>query len=93
MTTPAGVIAIFTSPEGDVIASESDFEQSSHAGFRLIEAQRMRANRALDWAVIRAYCSERIQPAISDHYAHEIVRNLERKGWKRTIIPVGHPTV
>lgn len=88
--TAVGVLAIFTDPEGDVVASVSDFDRSGYGGFTLEEAQKLRATRALNDAVIRAYCSERILTCITDGGADQIVRAMERNGWRRTVLPIGH---
>ncbi len=93
MSKVQGVVAIFTDENGHVIASVNDFDRSGYGGCKLVEAQRMRAERMLAYAVVNAYCSPRLVRAIEDYQAQHIVRRLiTDHGCKRTIVEIGYGT-
>jgi hypothetical protein len=86
-----GIVAILTDPKGRVVASVSDFTHDGYGGFSLQEAQEHRVKRHLAFAVIRAYCSDFIIPAIEPYDCEQIVARLTRQhGFTRTLIPIGH---
>ena len=89
---PRGVVAVFTDKLGRVVASVSDFESSGYGGFTLRQAQEMRAERQLAYAVVRAYCSEMILEGFETYDCEQILRRLVHKGARVTLIPVGHPS-
>lgn len=76
---PKGVTAIFSAPDGRVIAHASDFSESRNGGLTLREAQEMRAKRALYSAAVRAMCNADMASAIREHQAEEIVQAMCRK--------------
>jgi hypothetical protein len=69
---PCGVIAIVTNPHGDVIATAADFERSGYGGFKLWEAQKIRARDAVRRETIRRYSSPTLSDAL-DGYAIDVV--------------------
>ena len=84
-----GVVAIYTSKEGAVIASVSDFDRSGYGGFSLLEGQTMRAKRALSHAVIHAYCSEVLSRVMETYDCERLLDRMVRDGAHITIVPVG----
>jgi len=88
---PQGVIAIMTTPEGHVIATAADFDRQSYGGFKLWEAQRMRAKKQAIYATIRAYCSDAIVEAIDSYLSEQIGEALRRKGHTLTLRAIGYP--
>lgn len=86
---PVGVLAIMTSPDGQVIATASDFERQAPGGYKLWEAQRYRARQQVMWATVRAYCSDAIVDAITDYLSTQIAEALCRKGHRITIKAIG----
>jgi len=86
---PAGVVAIYTDPDGIVIESVADFDRSGYGGFTLLQGQEMRARRELAYAVMRAYCSDRVWDALKDR-ATDMLSRLERGGGMVTLISIGH---
>jgi hypothetical protein len=66
-----------------VIATADDFNRSGMGGCKLWEAQRMRAERAVTFAVVRAYCSRTVSDAINDYLAEQIWRALRDTGKHR----------
>lgn len=69
---PQGVIAIVTSPRGDVIATAADFQRSGYGGFKLWEAQKMRARDSARRETIRRYSSPLLSDAL-DGYAVDVI--------------------
>lgn len=55
MSEPQGVIAIMTAPDGDVIATATDFNRSGMGGCKLWEAQMWRARQQVKWSAVKAY--------------------------------------
>lgn len=95
MTTEAadalrGVIAILTSPDGHVIATETDFGGLPHCGYTLRNGQEYRAINALKYAAVRAYCSRALSDALDGYAVDVVFRRLKDAGHRVTIIPIGH---
>lgn len=88
---PCGVIAIMTAPDGHVIATAADFNRSGYGGYKLWEAQRMRAQDQVKWATVRAYCSAVIVEAVDSYLSTQIADALCRKGHRITVRSVGYP--
>lgn len=86
---PKGIIAIWTDPEGNVIATEADFDRSGYGGCKLWEAQRMRVNRAIAWSAVRAYCSPAVTDALTSYLLEQIAREMRNKGHKVTLREIG----
>jgi hypothetical protein len=84
-----GVLAIMTAPDGRVIATAADFERQAPGGYKLWEAQRYRARQQVKWATVRAYSSEVLVQAISDHMSEQIAAALCQKGHRLTIKAIG----
>lgn len=92
--SPRGVIAIMTSPTGDVIATAADFDRQGYGGFKLWEAQKIRARQQVQWAAVRAYCSNVVTDAITSYVSTQIADELcqkERGGHKITYRAIGYP--
>lgn len=88
---PKGVLAVFTDDEGRVIANAADFHPDRPGGFKMIEAQRLRVQRAIAWKVVEAYASPRLTRAISEYEREQIVRTLQTQHkCKVTLIPIGY---
>lgn len=88
---PQGIIAIMTAPDGDVIATATDFNRSGMGGCKLWEAQKWRASDQVKWAAVRAYCSDVIVKSISSYISTQIADELCRKGHKITYRAIGYP--
>jgi hypothetical protein len=87
---PQGIIAIMTSPGGDVIATAADFNRSGYGGYKLWEAQRSRAQQAVKWKAVRAYCSTVMADALSSYLLEQISDQLCQKGHKITVRAIGY---
>ena len=91
MSEAKGVVAILTGPDGYVWASVTDFDRQSYGGYTLQDAQEMRAKKQLAYEFMRATCSDIVLSVIESYRCEEIVTDLIRqKGFKRTILKVGH---
>jgi hypothetical protein len=90
MSDPQGVIAIMTSPDGDVVATATDFHRSGYGGFKLWESQKMRAKDQVKWATVRAYCSITVSNALSSYLMTQIADELCQKGHKITFHAIGY---
>lgn len=90
MTEPQGIIAIMTAPDGDVIATATDFNRSGMGGCKLWEAQMWRARDAVKWKVVRAYCSTALADALSNYLCSSIADALCQKGHKITCRAIGY---
>lgn len=88
---PQGIIAIMTSPDGDVIATATDFNRSGMGGCKLWEVQMWRAKDQVKWATVRAYCSKVVADALSSYLLGQIAEELVKKGHKITVRAVGYP--
>lgn len=92
--SPRGVIAIMTSPTGDVIATATDFDRSAPGGCKLSEGQKWRARQQVKWATVRAYCSPVITNALDGYLLEQIADALcqkERGGHRITYRAIGYP--
>lgn len=88
---PAGIGAILTDARGNVVAHDFDFARDGYGGFKLWEAQRIRAKRAAKWKYIRAYSYGDLAEVFDDYHAEEMVNKLIQKGKLRlTCIAVGY---
>lgn len=76
---PKGVVAIFVSPDGRVVASGTDFDVDRPGGYKLQDAQRVRAERRLARAVVDAYCSSTVTEALSEYDREQMMRKLPGK--------------
>jgi hypothetical protein len=89
MAEPQGIIAIFTAPDGDVIATAADFNRSGMGGCKLWEAQMYRVTDAVKWKAVQAYCSPVVSDALSKYLLEQIATALIGKGHKITVRAVG----
>lgn len=88
---PQGVIAILTGPDGDVIATDADFNRSTPGGCALWEGQKHRAQLGVKYKTVHAYCSTTFANAMSDYLIDQLVRALCSKGHKISFRGVGYP--
>lgn len=88
---PCGVIAIMTTPTGEVIATHADFDRSAPGGCKLWEGQKWRASEQVKWATVRAYCSDIVVKSISSYLSTRIADELCQKGHKITYRAIGYP--
>lgn len=89
MAEPQGIIAIFTAPDGDVIATASDFNRSGMGGCQLWEAQMWRARDAVKWKAISAYSSPMLADALSNYLCTQIAEAMLAKGHKIACRAIG----
>lgn len=88
---PRGVIAIMTTPDGEVIATAADFDRSAPGGCKLHEGQMWRARQQVKWATVRAYCSPAITKALGGYMLEQIADALCRDGHKIRYRAIGYP--
>lgn len=87
---PKGIIGVFTSPCGEVVASVSVFEQTRSCGITLLEAQKLLARRRLAFELAKSYCARVYAENLDDYVREKIMNAMQCKGFKATYIPVGH---
>jgi hypothetical protein len=87
---PHGIVAVFITPEGRVIAHAASFEPGAPAGFSQQEFQTIRARRSLSLETVRALSGDDIGNAIDEHTAGRITETLLSKGFKQHFIPIGY---
>lgn len=87
---PSGVIAIWIDPQGSVMATCADFNKSGYGGFKLWEAQRMRAIKFVQGAAINAYCSPVLTDCLSEYLREQIAQEMQRNGHKIVLRAVGY---
>lgn len=87
---PRGVIAIMTTPTGDVLATASDFDLSAPGGCQLWEGQKWRAQQQVKWAAVKAYCSPALTKALGGYMLEQIADALCRDGHKITYRAIGY---
>ena len=86
-----GVTVLVHWPDGDVLATASDFERAECGGFSLCDAQRMRAKNKAIREAIRKLCNENIVECMETYDCGELFNNMVRKkGFSMTVIPIGH---
>lgn len=90
MVEPQGVIAILTAPDGDVIATASDFNRSGIGGCKLWEAQMWRARQQVKWAAVKAYCSPTVTNALGGYMLEQIADALCQKGHQISYRAIGY---
>lgn len=89
---PQGIIAIMTTPTGEVIATAADFNRSGMGGCKLWEAQMWRARDAVRRKAVIAYCSTVVANVLSSYLLEQICSELvSRGGHKLTLRAVGYP--
>lgn len=88
---PQGIVAIMTAPDGDVIATATDFDRSGMGGCKLWEAQMWRARDQVKWKAVRAYSSNVLCDALSGYLCSSIADALIAKGHKITCLAIGYP--
>lgn len=86
-----GIGAILTGPSGEVYAHAFDFDRSGYGGFKLWEAQKMRAKRFCVDGYIKNYVGGDAAAVLDDHDAGRIVDRLCRdKKYRMTFVAVGY---
>lgn len=89
---PQGVIAIMTLPTGHVAATHADFERQGYGGFKLWEAQRIRAGDAVKRKAVRVYCSEMVTQHLESYTLDRVAEDLMQRGkWRVTYRSIGYP--
>lgn len=86
---PKGIVGVFTSPDGDVIAQVAVFERPSGACTHR-EGQEYLARRRLSYEVARQLCATFYADALSEMARDSAMGQLRDKGYKATYIPVGY---
>jgi hypothetical protein len=86
---PQGIIAIFTAPDGDVIATATDFNRSGMGGCKLWEAQMYRATDAVKGRAATAYTGPALDAILSNYTRHKIAEELCAKGHKISVRAIG----
>lgn len=77
---PSGVLAIITdAKDGCVLVTAADFDLSGYGGFRPDQAQRIRARKRAERAVVRAFCSSVVTDCLDSYDIERIVEAMERK--------------
>lgn len=91
MDAPQGVVAVLIGPDGREVANAADFGGGGPAGFSRVDAQAMRARRALALATMKALASPLLSNAIELYQAERLVEEMCRTGGCKVLsIPVGH---
>lgn len=90
MSDPKGVVAIWISPDGHVIATKADFERQSFGGFKLHVAQAMRAEKFVQWAAVKAYSSPAMADCLGGYLLEQIAAELRRKGHRVVLRAIGY---
>ena len=88
----SGVVVIITMQAGQVAAVGADFEDSKPGGFRLEDAQEMRAKKQAWCTVMRDFCHSDIAAAICDHGGlalDRVANRLREIGWNEHVRQVG----
>jgi len=88
---PQGIIAIMTAPDGDVLATATDFNRSGMGGCKLWEAQMWGARQQVKWAAVKAYASPALTKALGGYMLEQIADALCQDGHKITYRAVGYP--
>ena len=92
--SPDGVIAILIAADGRVMATASDFDRAGYGGYKLYQAQRLRARKMLAINFARAYCSPAYLEGAETYDLEKVVSSLVQKGKAREHIElIGHPDV
>lgn len=87
----SGIGAILTDTDGDIVAHAFDFDRSSYGGFKLWEAQRIRAKKAVIREYIDRYCYGVMAKGIDEYTRERIVEKLRTdKALKMTFIAFGY---
>ena len=90
----SGVVVVITMPAGHVAAVGADFDDSSPAGYTLVDAQEQRARKNAWHTVMREFCHSDIAAAICDHGGlalDRVTKRLHVTGWKEHVKRVGDP--
>lgn len=82
LKNPKGVVGVFISPQGDVVASVSVFERCG--------SQKSLASMRLAYEVAKAYCSPVFVNAMSEYDREKIVGSMRRSGFKEKYILIGY---
>ena len=87
---PQGVISLFLSQDGRVVAHTADFHPDHPGGFTTQEAQRIRSRDALYRAVMRTMCNWDLADACDQYACEKVVKCLLEKGYRMEYISIGH---
>ena len=89
---PQGIVAVLVNGSGHEIATASDFETGSPAGYTQREIQEARAKMSLAFSAVEALSSTVLRNAINEHLAQQILRNMCHNECEIIIVPVGYDT-
>jgi hypothetical protein len=88
---PKGIGAILTRGDGEVLCHSFDFELASYGGFKLWEAQRIRARNGCCRKFIQQWTYGDVASVLETYDAEKIVDSLCRdKGYRMTFVSIGH---
>lgn len=86
-----GAVAIVTLSDGRVTASYGDFERSAYGGFRLPEAQAIRATDMVRRRAVIQFVGPAMAEWLSAYTVSKIWDDMRDKGGARiTVIPIGY---
>ncbi|MDR3495345.1 MAG: hypothetical protein P4L82_12160 [Ancalomicrobiaceae bacterium] len=89
-----GVVALLTAPDGRVLATASNFDPSGYGGFKLHEAQKIRARDAMRREFFALFCHRDVAGAIESYHADTIIRSIcDQKKYREQFVIVGHDGV
>lgn len=86
---PQGIVGVFTSPDGGVVAQVAVFERPSGCRTRR-EGQESLARRRLSFEVARRFCARDYADALSEMARDSAMGTLRDRGYKATYFPVGY---
>lgn len=90
MTKQLGVCGVVTAPDGQVVATYSDFERSGYGGMSLVEAQRYRAREGLKREFLRRYLFEGLASKSDGYFTNLFWENAERNGYRMETIVISY---
>jgi hypothetical protein len=89
--SPQGAIAIVHWPDGDILASCSDFGTDCYGGCSKYEGQKIRARDDVKRAAIRKLCHDDVANTIERYHLDAIIQSMINKlGYSISFIPVGY---
>lgn len=90
MSDTRGVIAIVTLSDGHVTASHADFKRTGYGGFKLSEAQCIRAGDLVKRKAVCNFVGPAMTQWLSGYTIDQIWSDMREKGGARlTYVPIG----
>lgn len=90
MEAPRGVVAIWFSSDGEVLATATDFDTQKPAGFTLVEAQELRVRARICRAIVDDCCPPFIAEHIPGRTLEKIAAAMLDGGHRVAIERIGH---